>query len=92
MIIPRKKCETFLRFSLREGKITNWISPSTVTQQRMVKRTDDDILQGERVARQRGQRVGYILHGIRRLKGGYEFGEIERTSSFYIRIESYPVE
>lgn len=55
----------------------------------MVKRTDDDILQGERVAR---QRVGYILHGIRRLKGGYEFGEIERTSSFYIRIESYPVE
>lgn len=91
MIIPRKKCETFLRFSLREGKITNWISPSTVTRQRMVKRTDDDILQGERVARQRG-RVGYILHGIRRLKGGYEFGEIERTSSFYIRIESYPVE
>lgn len=68
MIIPRKKCETFLRFSLREGKITNWISPSTVTRQRMVKRTDDDILQGERVARQRGQRVGYILHGIRRLK------------------------
>lgn len=65
MIIPRKKCETFLRFSLREGKITNWISPSTVTRQRMVKRTDDDILQGERVAR---QRVGYILHGIRRLK------------------------
>lgn len=34
----------------------------------------------------------FFLHGIRRLKGGYEFGEIERTSSFYIRIESYPVE
>lgn len=68
MIIPRKKCETFLRFSLREGKITNWISPSTVTRQRMVKRTDDDILQGERVARQWGGEVGYILHGIRRLK------------------------
>lgn len=68
MIIPRKKCETFLRFSLREGKITNWISPSTVTRQRMVKRTDDDILQGERVARQRGERVGFFymaLGGLR---------------------------
>lgn len=73
MIIPRKKCETFLRFSLKGGgRKNNELDPSVVTRRRMVKRPDDDILQRKRAGRGGD---GYILHGIRRLKGGYEFGK-----------------